>query len=62
MNNNSADQPVHLCRLMSAFVIPLLESIIPKLVTSKLSIFQLISLAEQTGLNLTEDRFSCVTL
>ena len=30
-NNTGADQPAHLCGLISAFVIPILESIIFKL-------------------------------
>ena len=36
-------------RLISAFVIRFLESIISKLATSKISIFELVSVAEQTG-------------
>ena len=36
-NNKGADQPAHLRSLISAFVIHLLESIISKLVTSKIS-------------------------
>ena len=38
-NNKGADQPVHPGRLISTFVIHLLESIISKLATSKFSIF-----------------------
>ena len=40
-NNKGADQPAHLCRLISTFVIRFLESIIhvSKLATSELSIF-----------------------
>ena len=38
-NNKGADQPAHLCSLISTFVIQLLESIIYKLVTSEISIF-----------------------
>ena len=38
-NNKSVDQPAHLRRLISAFVIHLLESIISKLATSEISIF-----------------------
>ena len=34
-----ADQPAHLCRPISAFVIRSLESIIDKLGTGKISIF-----------------------
>ena len=54
---------VHPCRLVSAFVIPLLESIIhvSKFATSEISIFYLLSVAEQAGMCMTwsEDRFSC---
>ena len=49
-NNRGADQPTHLRRLISAFVIPFLESIISKLATSEISIFLLVSVAEQAGL------------
>ena len=38
-NNKDADQPAHPRRLISAFVIRLLESIIAKLATSKLLTF-----------------------
>ena len=38
-NNISPDQPVHPHRLISAFVIRLLESIISKLTSSEISIF-----------------------
>ena len=38
-SNKSADQPAHLCRLISAFVIPFLESIMSKLASSEISIF-----------------------
>ena len=37
-NNKGADQPAHLRSLISAFVIPLLECIISKLATCKLTI------------------------
>ena len=50
-NNKGADQPAHMRRLISTFVIPLLETIIPKLATNKISIFLLVSAAEQTGLS-----------
>ena len=53
MNNKSADQPEHLCILISAFVIPSLESIISKYAASEISIDQLVSVAEETGLNLS---------
>ena len=49
-NNKGADQPPHSRRLVSMFVIRFLESIISKLATSKISIFYLVSVAEQTGL------------
>ena len=39
VNNKGADQPVHLHRLISAFVIRLLESMISILASSKISIF-----------------------
>ena len=39
LNNKGADQPGLLRRLISAFVIRFLESIISKLATSKFSIF-----------------------
>ena len=53
----------HPCRLISAFVLRLLESIISKLATSEISLFYLVSVAEETGLSLAlwqtrEDRFS----
>ena len=38
-NNKGADQHAHPRRLISAFVIPLLESIISRLATSEISIF-----------------------
>ena len=50
MINKGADQQMH--SLISAFVIRLLESIISKLATSKISIFKLVSVAEETGLSL----------
>ena len=40
------------CRLINAFVICFLESIISELGTSKISIVWLVSVAEETGLNL----------
>ena len=39
VNNTGADQPSHLYSLISAFVIPLLESIISRLAMSEISIF-----------------------
>ena len=47
-----ADQPVHPRRLISAFVICYLESIISNLLQAKFQFFLLISVAEETGLNL----------
>ena len=52
-NNKGADKPAHPLSLISTFVIRLLESSISRLATSKLSIFLLVSVAEQAGLNLT---------
>ena len=53
MNNKGADQPAHLRRLISAFVIPLLESnIISKLDSSEIPISSLVSEAEENGLSL----------
>ena len=39
VNNKGVDQTVQMRRLISAFVIGLLESIIPELATCKISIF-----------------------
>ena len=50
-NNKGADQPVHPHRLISTFVICLLESFISKLASSEISIFWLVSVAEDTDLN-----------
>ena len=47
-----ADQSVHTCRLISAFVNHFLESIISKLATGEISIFYLVSVAEETSLSL----------
>ena len=51
-NNKGADQPAHTRSLISAFVIRFLESTIYDLATSEFSIFQLVSIAEETGLKL----------
>ena len=51
--NKGTDQPTHSCSLISKFVIHLLESIISRLATSEISIFYLVSVAEQAGLNIT---------
>ena len=39
VNNNCADQPVHLRSLISAFVFPISESIISRFATSEILIF-----------------------
>ena len=52
-NNKGADQPAHTRSLISAFVIRLLQSIISGLASSEISIFYLVSIAEETGLSLT---------
>ena len=52
MYNTGADQPVHPHSLISAFVFRLIESSISKLASSKISFFQLDSVAGETGLNL----------
>ena len=52
MNNEGADQPVHPRILLSALVFRLLKSTISKLALSELSIFWLVSVAEETGLKL----------
>ena len=51
--NKGADQPAHLRSMISAFVIHFLESIICKLANGEISIFRLVSVAEETGLKLT---------
>ena len=43
---------MHSCRLISAFFIHLLESITFKIATSEISIFLLVSVAEEAGLSL----------
>ena len=50
--NKGADQPAHPRRLISALVIRLLESITPRLATREISMFQLVTVVEQAGLNL----------
>ena len=61
-NNKGADQPAHPRRLISAFVIRFLGSIISKLATCEISIFKQVSVAEETGFDSRfvgnhEDRF-----
>ena len=53
VNNKGTDQSVHPHSMISTFVIRLLESIIFRLATSGISIFKLVSVAKQTGLNFT---------
>ena len=55
-NKKCADQPAHPCRLISAFVIRFLEKIISRLASSQISIFWLVTVAEQTGLSLAFSR------
>ena len=62
-NNKDADQPAHPRSLISTFVVRCLDSKISILAISKVSRFQLASIAEQAGLNvtwlkITEDTFS----
>ena len=52
-DNTVADQPAHSRSLISAFVINFLKSIISKLASSEISIFYLVSVAEQAGLKRT---------
>ena len=52
-NNKGADQPAHLCSLISAFVVRCLDSIIPLLAIAEISRVQLVSVAEQASLSLT---------
>ena len=53
MSNKGIDQPAYLRSLISAFVIRLLESVVSKLATSKISLFKVVSVAEQAGLGMT---------
>ena len=58
MNNKGADQSVHSHSLISAFVICFLEfCIISKLAISKMSMFQLVSVAESIFVGNSEARF-----
>ena len=66
-NNKGADQPALLCSLISVFDNHCFESIVVKLATCKISIFYLITVAEQDSLSLKlymvanpKGRFSCV--
>ena len=51
-NNTGADQPAHQRSLISAFVIRFINSTICKLASGEISIFWLVSVAEETGLKL----------
>ena len=62
-NNKGADQPAQSPSLISTFVVRCLDSMLCILALRKVSRFQLVSIAEQAGLNLTwskipEDTFS----
>ena len=50
-NNKAADQPAHLCSLISAFVVRYLDSIIPLVSIYEISSLYLASVAVQTGLS-----------
>ena len=52
-NNKGADQPAHALSLISVFAVCSLQSLISKLASGKISVFQLVSVAEQAGLRLT---------
>ena len=52
VNNEGADQPAHPRSLSSTFVIHILKSIRSKFATSEISVFLLVSVAEETGLSL----------
>ena len=54
VNNKGTDQPAHLCSLVSAYVIRLMESTISRLTSSEISCFRLVSVAEQASLNLIQ--------
>ena len=51
-NNTGADQPAHPRSLISAFLIRFFERTICKLATGEISIFWIVSVAEETGLKL----------
>ena len=53
VNKKGADQPVYMPSLISTFVIHLLERIISTLATSEISMFYVVSEAEQAGLAMT---------
>ena len=58
VNNKGADQPAPPHSLIYAFVVPCLDSIITLLAIAEISRPKLVSVAEQAGFSLTEDRFS----
>ena len=51
-NNKGANQPAHLCRLISAFIVHCLDSIVPILAKFKLSRLWLASEAAKASLSL----------
>ena len=52
-NNKGADQPVHPRSLISTFVIQYLGRIVSILTTIEISVFVLVSVVQQGGLNFT---------
>ena len=52
-NNKGADQPVHPCKLISAFVVCCLDSILPLVSIPEISSLYFASVDEQAGLCLT---------
>ena len=63
VNNKDADQPVHPCSLISAFVVRCLDSVMSLVSVTKISSLKLASVAEQASLSQTlletlEDTFS----
>ena len=52
-NNKGADQPAHLCSLISAFVVRCLDSIIHLVSIFVISLHSLASVAEQASLSFT---------
>ena len=52
VKNKGADQPAHLCSLISTFLVRCLGSIIPLVFISKISSLYLASVAAQAGLSL----------
>ena len=56
MNNKGADQPAHLCSLISAFVVHCLDSMIALVSINEISSLYLASMAVQAGLCLTQSQ------